>query len=83
MIIKMIHFINFSVVMIGLEFVGPGKRVMFGIIGQYFFALGEMLLGFVAYWIRSWRMLQLVLSAPVTIFCFYFWLVKQFKNISF
>ncbi|XP_076033896.1 organic cation transporter protein-like isoform X2 [Oratosquilla oratoria] len=62
---------------LGLEMVGPSKRVMCGVIGEYFFALGEVVLALLAWVIRDWRMLQLVLSAPCACFLFYWWVVPE------
>lgn len=57
----------------GMEFVGPEKRVMCGVIGEYFYAFGEVLLGLLAWWLKDWRMTQLVISVPVSCFVFYWW----------
>lgn len=62
---------------LGMECVGANYRVMCGIIGEYFFALGEVLLGLVALWIRDWRMIQLVISAPAACFIFYKWFIPE------
>ncbi|XP_069192617.1 organic cation transporter protein isoform X2 [Procambarus clarkii] len=62
---------------LGMEFVGPSKRVMCGIIGEYFFALGEVLLGLIAWWLKDWRMIQLIISAPVSCFVFYWWFIPE------
>ncbi|XP_069944329.1 organic cation transporter protein isoform X1 [Cherax quadricarinatus] len=62
---------------LGMEFVGPSKRVMCGIIGEYFFALGEELLGLIAWWLKDWRMIQLLISAPVSCFIFYWWFIPE------
>lgn len=44
-----------------------------GILTDYFFGFGYMLLAGVAYFIRSWRNLQLAISAPGFLFIFYIW----------
>lgn len=46
------------------EIVGPSKRVFTGINIEYSFAFGIMLLSVLAYFIRTWRILQLVITLP-------------------
>ncbi|CAL4074588.1 unnamed protein product [Meganyctiphanes norvegica] len=64
---------------LGMEFVGTRWRVMMGVMGQYFFALGEVLLGLIAWGLqdKDWRMLQLVVSVPTTCFIFYYWFIPE------
>lgn len=62
---------------LGMEFVGPDKRVMCGVLGEYFYAFGEVLLGLLAWWLKSWRMTQLVISVPVSCFIFYWWFIPE------
>ncbi|XP_072172064.1 organic cation transporter protein-like [Diadema setosum] len=49
---------------IGTEFVGPSKRGAVGMAFAVPFALGYMLLAAIAYFIRSWRTLQLAVNIP-------------------
>ncbi|XP_071478126.1 organic cation transporter protein-like [Diadema antillarum] len=49
---------------IGTELVGPSKRTVAGIVIELFFSFGYMLLALLAYFIRDWWILQLVISAP-------------------
>lgn len=44
-----------------------------GIITDYAFGLGYMLLAGIAYLIRDWRKLQLAISAPGFLLIFYIW----------
>ncbi|XP_038078934.1 organic cation transporter protein-like [Patiria miniata] len=53
---------------IGTEFVGPGWRTFIGVVVECFFALGYMSLAVVAYFVRDWRILQLVGSVPIILF---------------
>ncbi|XP_071818787.1 organic cation transporter protein-like isoform X2 [Apostichopus japonicus] len=46
------------------EMVGPSKRVFTGIFIEFFFAFGIMFLAILAYFIRKWRVLQLVTTLP-------------------
>ncbi|KAJ8029621.1 Organic cation transporter protein [Holothuria leucospilota] len=48
---------------IGMEFVGPSKRVWAGTILSLFFAVGYILLAFLAFFITSWRFLQVAITA--------------------
>lgn len=58
---------------IGLEMVGKHKRTSAGIIMNYFYAIGEALLGLLAWMLKDWQMLQLIISAPALIFILYNW----------
>lgn len=51
-----------------------------GIITDYAFGLGYMLLAGVAYLIRDWRKLQLAISAPGFLLIFYIWWEVQPEN---
>ena len=47
---------------------GPSKRAMAGNVIWMLFSSGYMLLALIAYFIRDWRTLQLVLSVPTVLF---------------
>lgn len=57
----------------GTEWTGSKERMLAGIITDYFFGFGYILLAGVAYLIRDWRKLQLAISAPGFLFIFYIW----------
>lgn len=57
----------------GTEWTGAKQRMLAGIITDYFFGFGYILLAGVAYFIRDWRKLQLAISAPGFLFIFYIW----------
>jgi len=61
---------------IGVEMVGPRKREMSSIVLNYFYAVGEALLG-LSVFLPDWRQLQLALSIPPLICVAYFWLVPE------
>uniref|UniRef100_A0A4W5NKL9 Solute carrier family 22 member 13b n=1 Tax=Hucho hucho TaxID=62062 RepID=A0A4W5NKL9_9TELE len=50
---------------LGAEWTSTSKRALFTILSQCFYAVGLMLLPWIAYGVRNWRALQLVLSSPV------------------
>ncbi|VDK57122.1 unnamed protein product [Anisakis simplex] len=60
-------------VVIGMELVGPSKRKLAGVISGAFFAFGQVILGTLAYFIRSYQYLQLAISLPAIIFFSYWW----------
>ncbi|XP_047460358.1 solute carrier family 22 member 6-B isoform X2 [Mugil cephalus] len=62
---------------LGTEWTCTKKRMLAGIITDYAFGLGYMLLAGVAYLIRDWRKLQLAISAPGFLLIFYIWVVPQ------
>lgn len=58
---------------VGPEWCGPSRRALFTILSHCCYALGLMLLSGMAYGIHNWRILQLVVSAPIVILSIYFW----------
>ncbi|GAB6033586.1 hypothetical protein CHUAL_013589 [Chamberlinius hualienensis] len=62
---------------VGMEFVGPSKRVFAGVVCQYFFAMGYILIAVAAYFIRSWRPLTIILSVPGLVVIVLYWLVPE------
>ncbi|XP_071501242.1 organic cation transporter protein-like [Diadema antillarum] len=73
---------------IGVEFVGPKWRTVTGIAIQIFFAVAYMILAIIAYFLRYWKTLQLVVSAPLYLFFIFLpfipesarWLISQGKT---
>lgn len=66
---------------VGMEFVGPSKRVWAGIISNIFFTSGYAFLTGVAFFIRDWHTLELVMAAPVGIFLIYWWYVFNERDM--
>ncbi|XP_067675805.1 organic cation transporter protein-like [Haliotis asinina] len=62
---------------IGMEFVGPSKRVWAGIISSFFFTSGYLFLTGVAFFIRDWHTLELVMATPVAVFLIYWWIIPE------
>uniref|UniRef100_A0A672Z4K6 Si:dkey-166k12.1 n=1 Tax=Sphaeramia orbicularis TaxID=375764 RepID=A0A672Z4K6_9TELE len=62
---------------LGTEWTCTKRRMLAGIITDYAFGLGYMLLAGIAYLIRDWRQLQLAISAPGFLLIFYIWVVPQ------
>uniref|UniRef100_A0A8C1K3T9 Solute carrier family 22 member 13b n=1 Tax=Cyprinus carpio TaxID=7962 RepID=A0A8C1K3T9_CYPCA len=69
--------ISINTFVLGTEWCGSAKRALFTILSHCFYAIGLMLLSGVAFGIRNWRILQLVLSAPVGLFCIYYWILPE------
>ncbi|KAL5274406.1 hypothetical protein ACFFRR_000881 [Megaselia abdita] len=77
-----------SVFILGIELVGPKKRVIACCFLTIFYAVGEILLGIAAMYITNWRVLLRVLYIPALIHIFYTcvleesvrWLLSQQKN---
>ncbi|XP_041369552.1 organic cation transporter protein-like [Gigantopelta aegis] len=62
---------------IGMELVGPTKRTYVGLVIEFFWCIGLIILAGVAYLIRDWRYLQLSLTLPVVFFFAYWWLLPE------
>ncbi|XP_033115307.1 organic cation transporter protein-like [Anneissia japonica] len=71
----------------GTEFVGPSRRTFAGIAIEFFWAFGYMAFAGIAYFIRKWRILAIVISVPSLVFFAYYpfipesvrWLLSQGK----
>uniref|UniRef100_A0A3Q3BI38 Si:dkey-166k12.1 n=1 Tax=Kryptolebias marmoratus TaxID=37003 RepID=A0A3Q3BI38_KRYMA len=62
---------------LGTEWTCTKRRMLAGILTDYAFGLGYMLLAGIAYLIRDWRKLQLAISAPGFLLIFYIWVLPQ------
>ncbi|XP_068603436.1 solute carrier family 22 member 13 [Brachionichthys hirsutus] len=62
---------------LGTEWTCTKKRMLAGIITDYAFGLGYMLLAGIAYLIRDWRKLQLAISTPGFLLFFYIWVLPH------
>uniref|UniRef100_A0A8C1U951 Solute carrier family 22 member 13b n=1 Tax=Cyprinus carpio TaxID=7962 RepID=A0A8C1U951_CYPCA len=69
--------ISINTFVLGTEWCDSAKRALFTILSHCFFAIGLVLLSGLAFGIRNWRILQLVLSAPVGLFCIYYWILPE------
>ena len=61
-----------SVFVLATELVGPEKRALAGILVWLYFTVALMILGLIAYFVRNWRTLLILSSAP-WIFTLAFW----------
>ncbi|XP_067674871.1 organic cation transporter protein-like [Haliotis asinina] len=62
---------------IGMEFVGPSKRVIAGMVIDLFWCLGLFILGTAAYFLRDWKYLQLAVSAPSALMLIMWWFIPE------
>ncbi|XP_026480787.1 organic cation transporter protein-like isoform X1 [Ctenocephalides felis] len=62
---------------LGMELVGPKKRVLGGAIISCCYALGEAVLGLAAMWLPDWRILLRVLYTPALLFVVYPLLIPE------
>lgn len=60
-----------------MELVGPRYRVAAGAMISSMFAVGQVLLGFIAWGVPSWRTLTQVLYAPQLLVVSYFWILSE------
>ncbi|CAH1799762.1 unnamed protein product [Owenia fusiformis] len=60
-----------------MEIVGPSWRNTAGLIMQHTWALGYLVLAGIAYGIRDWITLQLVLSVPITLYLLLIFVVPE------
>ncbi|XP_031633751.1 organic cation transporter protein [Contarinia nasturtii] len=61
----------------GVEMVGAKKREMSGIILNYFYSVGEAIVGLIFWLCRDWVLLQLIVSVPPLLFIAYYWFIPE------
>ena len=59
----------------GMEMVGPSKRMWAGVIIEYFFAIGLLILTGIGYLVRDWNYFEMAIAFPNLIYIIYFWYV--------
>ncbi|CAJ0587679.1 unnamed protein product, partial [Mesorhabditis spiculigera] len=64
-------------VIIGMELVGPSYRKLAGVFSGMFYAVGQVLLGVLSYYITDFRLLHLAITGPTVIFLTYWWIVPE------
>ncbi|XP_036409909.1 solute carrier family 22 member 13-like [Megalops cyprinoides] len=69
--------IAMSTFVLGTEWCSISKRSLYTSVPHSLFAVGLMLLSGIAYGVRDWRTLQLVLSAPVLALGIYYWILPE------
>ncbi|XP_033739920.1 organic cation transporter protein-like [Pecten maximus] len=62
---------------LGLEMVGPSKRVWAGILVHAFFALGLVYLVGMGYFLRDWFWVQIAVAAPCAFFLSYWFVIPE------
>ncbi|XP_029600369.1 solute carrier family 22 member 13b [Salmo trutta] len=62
---------------LGAEWTGNNKRALFTIFSHCFYAIGLMLMSGIAYGVRDWRILQLVLFSPVLFLGVFYWVLPE------
>ncbi|XP_055934235.1 organic cation transporter protein-like isoform X1 [Argiope bruennichi] len=62
---------------LAVEYIGTSKRLICANIMQIVFAIGELILSLVAYFVRKWRYLELAISIPAAILLVYYWLLPE------
>lgn len=62
---------------IGVEMVGKKRREMAGVVLNYFYSVGEALVGLIAWLDGDWVNLQYWVSAPPILFVAYYWIIPE------
>lgn len=60
-----------------IEMVGKSKRVLCGVVIEFFFVFGELLLATIAWYFRDWRKILIVASASTLPFLSYYFLLPE------
>ena len=66
-----------------MEFVGPSKRRIAGVVGGFHWMAGNVILAGLGYAIRDWSTLQLTCALPGIVFQLWWWWVKYWISCLF
>ena len=56
-----------------MEFLGPSKRKLAGVVTHICYEIGNIILGLTAYGIRDYQYLQVAISLPALFMLSYYW----------
>uniref|UniRef100_A0A3B3ZHJ5 Uncharacterized protein n=1 Tax=Periophthalmus magnuspinnatus TaxID=409849 RepID=A0A3B3ZHJ5_9GOBI len=59
-----------------VEWIPTKQRTLVGTLSSFFFTIGQLVLAGLAFWLRDWRKLQVVVCLPAFLFFAYSWLVS-------
>ncbi|XP_034746789.1 solute carrier family 22 member 6 [Etheostoma cragini] len=62
-----------NAVSLKVEWIPTRERTLVGTLTSFFFTFGQVILAGLAYWLRDWRKLQVVVCAPQFLFFAYSW----------
>ncbi|XP_037937244.1 solute carrier family 22 member 3 isoform X2 [Teleopsis dalmanni] len=62
---------------VGIELVGPKKRVIACSLITIFYAIGEIILALVAKYYQNWRIMLRILYIPALVHILYFWILPE------
>lgn len=62
---------------LGVEMVGRSKREVASMALNYFYTIGEAMVGIIAWLTRDWKILQAAVSAPPLLFFIYHWFITD------
>ncbi|XP_069131277.1 organic cation transporter protein-like [Argopecten irradians] len=62
---------------LSIELVGPSKRKYTGLVFEYFYSTGLVILPSITYFLRHWYYVNIICSAPMVLFVSYWWLIPE------
>ncbi|XP_068557544.1 solute carrier family 22 member 13-like [Cebidichthys violaceus] len=64
-------------IILATEWIGPSKRSWGACVTQLFGAVGQCVLAGMIYFIRHWRLAQLITASPIAVVVFYIWFIPE------